>query len=184
MKVLGIVLPLEWPWVAPPKPPPPENFTGKLIVLASEGRSIPPAAISLAARMAEKAGANVHVLAIARIWGTSFGFPHPGLLPNKQEMDERHDSVASAIRSLKRRKIDATAQISGTRNAAKRIITEARQRGADAIVMAADPPRHWLISDMLWSQEPYRVRRLARIPVYLVLEDEKTGGTRRIGQSQ
>jgi nucleotide-binding universal stress UspA family protein len=85
---------------------------------------------------------------------------------------------------LKRRKIGATAQISGTRNAAKRIITEARRRSADAIVMAADPPRHWLISDMMWSQEPYRVRRLARIPVYLVLEDQTTGRARRIGPSQ
>jgi nucleotide-binding universal stress UspA family protein len=184
MKMLGIDLPLEWPWSAPPEPPPPEDFAGKVIVLASEGRSIPQAAVSLTARLAEKAGAEVHVLSIARIWGTSFGFPHPGLLPNKQEMQERHESVASAIRWLKRRKIDATAQISGTRNAAKRIIIEAKRRGADAIVMAADPPRHWLISDMMWSQEPYRVRRLARIPVYLVVDDKETGRTRRIGPSQ
>jgi nucleotide-binding universal stress UspA family protein len=184
MKMLGFDLPMEWPWVMPPEPPPPEDFGGKLIVLASEGRSIPQAAISLAARMAEKGGADVHVVSIARIWGTSFGFPHPGLLPNKREMEERQESVASTIRLLKRRKIGATAQIFGTRNAAKRIITEARRRSADAIVMAADPPRHWLISDMLWSQEPYRVRRLARIPVYLVLEDQKPGDARRIGPSQ
>ena len=58
MKMLGFDLPMEWPWVMPPEPPPPDDFAGKLIILASEGRSIPQAAISLAARMAEKAGAD------------------------------------------------------------------------------------------------------------------------------
>src|SRR5215471_4900824 len=184
MPGMGAFLPWRWPWRHPPEPPPAEVFEGKSILLASEGRPIPRSAMKLAKRLAEKAGAEVHVLSIARIWGTSFGFPHPGLLPNKQEMQQRHDSVASAIRWLKRRKIDATAQISGTRNAAKRIIVEAKRLGADAIVMAADPPRHWLISDMMWSQEPYRVRRLARIPVYLVVDDKEMGRTRRIGPSQ
>ena len=47
-----------------------------------------------------------------------------------------------------------------------------RRRRADAIVMAADPPQHWLISNMVWSQDPYRVRRLAPVPVYLVIEKE------------
>jgi len=41
----------------------------------------------------------------------------------------------------------------------------------DAIVMAADPPRGRLVADFLWSQEPYRVRRRAKIPVYLVLAE-------------
>ena len=32
----------------------------------------------------------------------------------------------------------------------------------------ADPPRHWFVADFVWAQEPYRVRRRARLPVYLV----------------
>ena len=40
-----------------------------------------------------------------------------------------------------------------------------------AIVMAADPPRNRLLGDFFWSQEAYRVRRRARMPVYLVTED-------------
>jgi hypothetical protein len=40
--------------------------------------------------------------------------------------------------------------------------------------MAADMPRHWLVSDMVWSQEPQRVRRLAPVPVYLVIETRQT----------
>ena len=59
----------------------------------------------------------------------------------------------------------------GTRKATKRIVGEAERLGCDAIVMAADPPRGRLVADFLWSQEPYRVRRRAKIPVYLVLAE-------------
>jgi nucleotide-binding universal stress UspA family protein len=168
-------LQLRWPWRTPPEPPAPEDFAGKLIILASEGRPIPQAATKFAGRMAEKAGAEVHVLSIARIWGTSFGLPNPGLMPNKRELKEQHDHVAGAITLLKRRHVAASGQVTGTRNAAKRIVAEARRRGADAIVMAADPPQHWLVSGMIWSQEPYRVRRMASVPVYLVIEKRQTG---------
>ena len=171
----NLLLPLRWPWAATPEPPAPDAFAGKLIILASEGRPIPQAATKFVKRMAERAGAEVLVLSIARIWGTSFGLPNPGLLPNKREMQEQHESVAGAVTWLKRCHIAASGQVTGTRNAAKRIVAEARRRGADAIVMAADPPQHWLVSGMNWSQEPYRVRRLASIPVYLVVEAKQTG---------
>lgn len=171
----SLMFPLRWPWAAPPEPPPPDAFAGKLIILASEGRPIPQAATKFVKRMAERAGAEVHVLSIARIWGTSFGLPNPGLLPNKREMKERYDHVEAAVTWLKRHNIAASGQVTGTRNAAKLILAEARRRRADAIVMAADPPQHWFISGMNWSQEPYRVRRLASVPVYLVVETEQTG---------
>jgi hypothetical protein len=35
-------------------------------------------------------------------------------------------------------------------------------------VMAADPPRNRFVADLMWSQEPYRVRRRAKVPVHLV----------------
>jgi nucleotide-binding universal stress UspA family protein len=56
----------------------------------------------------------------------------------------------------------------GTRNPTRRIVDVARRTGCDAIVIGADPPRHWFVADFVWSQEPYRVRRRARLPVYLV----------------
>jgi nucleotide-binding universal stress UspA family protein len=171
----GFPFPLHWPWDTPPEPPAPDSFSGKLILLASEGRPIPQAAVKLAGSMAQRVGAEVHVLSIARIWGTSFGLPNPGLLPNKREMQERQESVTGAVAWLKRCNIEASGQVTGTRNAAKRILAEARRRRADAIVMAADPPQHWLISGMDWSQEPQRVHRLAPVPVYLVTETEQAG---------
>jgi len=160
-----------WPWRRPLAAPEPHSFTGKALLLASEGRAIPRPAVTLALRLARNAGAEIHVLSIARIWGSSFGLPHPGLAPNKREWQEQRDRVADAVAQLKRRGATVSGQVVGTRNAAKRILTEARRRRAEAIVMAADPPRHWLVSGMIWSQEPYRVRRLARIPVYLVLQE-------------
>jgi nucleotide-binding universal stress UspA family protein len=169
------LLPLRWPWQAPPEPPAPDAFAGKFIILASEGRPIPRTAVEFAGRMAEKSGAEVLVLSIARIWGTSFGLPNPGLMPNKRELKEQYDHVAGANTSLKRRAIAASGQVTGTRNAAKLILAEARRRRADAIVMAADPPQSWFISGMIWSQEPSRVRRLASIPVYLVVDTKKSG---------
>jgi nucleotide-binding universal stress UspA family protein len=166
------IIPMRWPWRPTAEPPPVELFTGKSILLASEGRPIPPTAVEFVGRLAEKAGAEVHVLSIARIWGTSFGLPHPGLMPNKRELQLQQESVAGAITWLKRREIAASGQVCSTRNAAKRILAEARRRRADAIVMASDAPQHWLVSNMIWSQEPHRVRRKAPVPVYLVIEGE------------
>jgi nucleotide-binding universal stress UspA family protein len=166
-------LPLRLPWATPPEPPAPDVFAGKLILLASEGRPISRSATELAGQMAKKAGAEVHVLSIARIWGTRFGLPHPGLRPNKRELQEQHDSVASAVTWLKRRDIPVTGEVTSTRNAFKRILSEARRRRADAIIMAADPPQHWLVSNLVWAQDPHRVRRLADVPVYLVIEGSR-----------
>jgi nucleotide-binding universal stress UspA family protein len=157
------------PWRRAASGPDPQCFAGRSLLLASEGRAISRPAVELAARLAKQAGAEVHVLSIARVWGTSLGLPHPALMPNKRELKEQQDRVAAALALLKRRGISASGQVLGTRNAAKRIVIEAERRRADAIVMAADAPRHWLIADMIWSQEPYRVRRHAAMPVYLVV---------------
>jgi nucleotide-binding universal stress UspA family protein len=164
---------MRWPWRDSAEPPPVGSFAGKSILLASEGRPIPRTAVEFAGRMAQKAGAEVHVLSIARIWGTSFGLPHPGLMPNKQELRQQQESVASAITWLKRQDIAVSGEVCSTRNATKRILAETRRRRADAIVMASDAPQHWLISGMIWSQEPYRVRKKASVPVYLVVDAAK-----------
>ena len=140
------------------------------VLLASEDRDFSPEAISLAARIASRSDAPVHVMIIARIWGTSFGFPNPGLMPNKREWDEQRKKAELAVRALKGWGIEANAQVLGTRNAAKKIVEAAQVRRCSAIVMAADEPKGRLRGNMVWSQEPYRVRRRAKIPVYLVTE--------------
>jgi nucleotide-binding universal stress UspA family protein len=164
---------IRLPWHQGIATPDPESYGGGAVLLASEGRRISPQAIALAARLARKAGVDVHVISVARIWGSAFGLPHPGLKPTKRELQDQHKLVAEAIAGLKQKGIAADGEIVGTRSAAKRIVNEANRRRAGAIVMAADPPKHWLIADMMWSQEPYRVRRLADVPVYTVVDESQ-----------
>ena len=157
-------------WGRAQEPPDPTTLTIRSILLASEGRPISRAAVDFAARIAHPSQAPVHVLSVARVWGTAFGLPNPGLLPSKHEWDAQRRLVADAVTSLRNRGIEATGQVLGTRGAAKRLVAEAERRHCDAIVMTADPPRHWLVGNLQWSHEPYRVRRRARIPVYLVVD--------------
>jgi nucleotide-binding universal stress UspA family protein len=138
------------------------------VLLASEGRAIPAPAVERAAELARELGASVHVFSIARVWGTSLGLPNPGLLPTKQEWDEQRSVVDDAVKQLKRRGVKATGHVLATRKATKRIVGEAERLGCTAIVMAADPPRNRLLADLMWSQEAYRVKRRAKVPVHVV----------------
>ena len=156
-------------WGREREPPDPGTLVLKSLLLASEGRAIVPEAIDLAATIARKSGADVRVISIARVWGAAFGLPNPSLMPNKREWEEQRSLVADAVKSLQRRDIKAAGTVVGTRNAARKIVAEAKGHGCGAIIMAADGPRHWLVANLLWSNEPYRVRRMARVPVYLVI---------------
>jgi nucleotide-binding universal stress UspA family protein len=141
------------------------------ILLASEGREIPKRAIDAAAKIARDEHRSVHVFSIARVWGSGFGLPNPGLLPSKQEWDEQRAIVDRAVSALERAGVPAHGHVLATRKATKRIVGEAKRLECEAIVMAADPPRNRFLGDLFWSQEPYRVRRKARMPVYLVTEE-------------
>jgi nucleotide-binding universal stress UspA family protein len=147
-----------------------DTLTVRAVLLASEDREIPGAAVDLAARIAKRSGAPVHVFSITRIWGTSFGFPNPGLFPSKREWDQQRHNVEKAIGRLERKGVKAKGRVIGTRAGAKRIVNEARRLGCDAIVMGADPQRSALIRNFMWSQEPWRVRRRADVPVFLVVD--------------
>jgi nucleotide-binding universal stress UspA family protein len=138
------------------------------VLLATEGRAIPVAAVERAAELARENGGGVHVFCIARVWGTSMGFPNPGLLPTRGEWETQRAVVGAAVKALEKQGVEATGQVLATRKATKRIVTEAERLGCSAIVMAADQPRNRFVADLMWSQEPYRVRRRAKVPVHLV----------------
>jgi hypothetical protein len=140
------------------------------VLLASEGRPFPRPALDAAVSLAEDGG-HVHVFAIVRVWGTSLGLPNPGLLPSKREWDTHREIVTDAVEALRRRGVEADGRVVATRKATKRILGEAERLGCESIVMAADPPRNRLVADLMWSQEPYRVRRRAKVPVHLVERD-------------
>lgn len=148
------------------------------LVVATEGRPIATSVIARAVELAPAEGADVLVIAIARVWGTSLGFPSPWLLPSKREWDAQRAIVGKAVRALERAGLSAQAHVIGTRRAGKRIVAEATAFGAVAIVMGADPKRG-LLGDFSWSQEPHRVaRRSKRIPVHLVQLDRPAASGR------
>lgn len=149
---------------APRALPEPAELGARAVLLATEGRRFSREAIELAAAF----GAPVRVIAIARVHGTNLGFPHPGLLPTKAEWEEQRAHVAAAVEALRASGVDCHGRVLGTRSGAKKIAQEARRVGCDAIVMGADPPRSAFVADFMWSQEPYRVRKKAGVPVYLV----------------
>ena len=150
--------------------PEPEALHPRAVLLASEERAITERAVAMAARLATPSGAPVYVFAIARVHGTNLGFPNPGLLPTKAEWEAQRKSVKQAVAALRRKGVRAEGRVVGTRSAAKKIVQEAERLGCDAIVMGADPPRNAWVADFIWSQEPQRVRRRARVPVYLVTD--------------
>ncbi len=142
------------------------------ILLATEGRAIPEAAIRRVVELAAPSGATVQVLSIARVHGTSFGIPAPGLLPTKAEWAQQRSIVERAIKRLKRKGLEAEGHVLGTRKATKKILEEAVREKSEAIVMAADPDRNRFTGDFMWTQEPQRVRRKAKLPVFLVVDDD------------
>ncbi len=152
---------------------PPTSAEGPFerILLATEGRPIPDAAIARVVELAHPGTASVRVFSIARVHGVSFGLQTPGLLPTKKEWDEQRQIVSRAVKRLERKGIDADGHVVGTRKSTKRILQEAEFAGCDAIVMAADPDRNRVAGDFMWTQEPQRVRRRARIPVFLVADE-------------
>ena len=141
------------------------------ILLASEGRPFSDSVIARVVELAKGSDASVRVFTIARIHGVSFGMQMPGLLPTKAEWKEQRDIVDKAVRRLERKGIEADGHVVGTRKSTKRIVDEAKFAGCDAIVMGADPDRNRVVADFDWSQEPQRVRRKAKIPLFLVLEN-------------
>jgi nucleotide-binding universal stress UspA family protein len=138
------------------------------VLLASEGRPFSDEAIRRAADLARRLDGEVRVLTLARVWGTALGLPHPGLRPNRRELERHQEDVAVAIRALKRRGVGADGHIIATRKATRSILAEAGRIGCRAIVMAGDPPRNRFFADFMWSQEPQRVSRRAPVPVHVV----------------
>lgn len=143
---------------------------GSRVLLASEGRPFPRPALNAAVELAGKGG-QVHVFVVLRVWGTSLGLPNPGLLPTKREWDTQRELVGDAVKALQKRGVEADGRVVATRKATKRIIGESDRLGCESIVMAADPPRNRFLADLMWSQEAYRVRRRAKVPVHLVERD-------------
>jgi hypothetical protein len=113
------------------------------VLLASDGRQ--DFSTRAVARAAALAGSEpVAVVTIAKIYGSSFGLPHPGLLPTTDELAERRGWVNGAIAGLEAAGAPADGQVAATRRAAKKLAAVARARQPRVVVIDETPVRRGL----------------------------------------
>jgi hypothetical protein len=109
------------------------------VLLASDGRhDFSSRAVARAVALAGNGG-HVAVVTIAKIYGSSYGLPNPGLLPTKRELAERREWVSGAIRTLELEGAVADGQIASTRRATKKLVAIARLRRPRVIVIDETP---------------------------------------------
>lgn len=107
------------------------------VLLASSGSTFSRAAMRRARELAD--GQPVAVLAILKVYGSSFGLPNPGLMPTRREREEQLKNVKLAINELERRGCTVDGQIAATRSAGRTIAKVARTRNVGYVVMDAQP---------------------------------------------
>jgi hypothetical protein len=136
------------------------------ILLASTGKAFAPEVVEHAIEVAGAPRSFVHVMSIARVWGTALGLQHPGLLPTKREWQEQLEIVGSAVRTVKRAGLDSKGGVIASRNPSKAIARQASKLGCSAIVIGWQPLSWWmtyLLQDDVWW-----LYRRSKIPVVAV----------------
>jgi hypothetical protein len=111
------------------------------VLIATVGIAIPPTVIRRAVELSE--GRPVAIVAIARIYGSSFGLPSPGLMPTRKEMDEQLALVNKAIVRLEKAGVEAWGQVASTRRYAKTIARVGRARGVSSVLVVTPEVPRW-----------------------------------------
>jgi hypothetical protein len=111
------------------------------VLLASYGGPFSKAAVAEAVRLSE--GGPVAVVIIARVYGSAFGLPNPGLLPTRKEMEEQRAKVQKAVTAVERKKLECWGQVAASRRPAKTIGRVAKARGVRHVVLCTATPPGW-----------------------------------------
>lgn len=106
-----------------------------MVLLASTGVPFSADAVEQAAVLA--AGRQVAVVTIARLHGSSFGLPNPGLMPTRSERAAQLEIVRAAIAALDRAGCPADGQVVVTRNPGKAIARSAAKRAVEHVLVMA-----------------------------------------------
>jgi nucleotide-binding universal stress UspA family protein len=124
------------------------------VLLAGLGKPFSPAAIRRAGELAGQAQGAIDplvaVLTIAKVYGSSFGLPNPGLMPTKKERDAQVELLEDTIASLRKLGVTADGQVAVTRKILRTIVHVAQLRQAEFVVMddqGGSPLRRWLEGD-------------------------------------
>ncbi len=138
------------------------------ILVASTGAAIDRRVVDRAVQLADQLPSRpvVHVLSIARIWGTALGLQNPGLYPTRKEWRVQADLVADTVKALERRGFGAKGRVVGTRHPAKTIAKVAAAEGCAAIVIGAVPTSRW--RRLLGQDEADWLFRRSAVPVFVV----------------
>ena len=109
------------------------------MLLASDGRhDFSSRAVARAAALAGDGG-HVAVVTIAKIYGSAYGLPNPGLLPTKRELADWREWVSGAVTTLEKSGAVADGQIATTRKATKKLAAVARLRRPRVVVIDETP---------------------------------------------
>jgi nucleotide-binding universal stress UspA family protein len=133
------------------------------ILLASPGGAFERSVVDHAATLARSPRSFVHVLSIARIWGTGLGIQHPGLFPTKREWQAQLEIVGDAVSRLKHAGLEARGGVIASRNPSKVITRQAARLQCSAIVIGWRPLSWWMT--YLLQDEVWWVQRRSKVPV-------------------
>ena len=111
------------------------------VLIASNGERIPGTAIRAALRMSQ--GKPVAVVSVARIYGSAFGLPNPGLMPTKKEMAEQRAIVEKAMVAIEKGGGEAWGQVACTRRPRKTIAQVARARNVRHVLVVRPETSGW-----------------------------------------
>jgi hypothetical protein len=111
------------------------------VLIASSGEPIPPSAVRWALALSD--GEAVAVISLARIYGSSFGLPNPGLMPTKKELEDQRSQVDKAVKLIEKKGNDGWGQVAATRRPVKAIAQAARARGVRHVIVVAPETAPW-----------------------------------------
>jgi hypothetical protein len=133
------------------------------VLLASTGGEFRRESIRLCQSLA--VDRPVAVLVIARIYGSSFGLPNPGLLPTIKERRAAQDRVDQAMQELRALGVASDGQVLITRHGTRGIARVARARSAQFVVVEAphQSPLRRLVEGGFESEIRRRLRATSEV---------------------
>jgi nucleotide-binding universal stress UspA family protein len=122
--------------------------------------------IDRAIALATPEHARITVLGVARVYGTSLGFPNPGLQPNRFEIADLKEIVEGAAGALRAKGFEVRVAMSKSRNASKMIARWVIARNFHAVIVP-DPDRpRW--RQVVEGDVAHEIGRRCGVPVYAV----------------
>ena len=146
-------------------------------MLVSTAAPIPAYMIRRTVELATPEHAKITVLGIARVFGTSLGFPHPGLQPTAREWADQRKFAEEAAGLLRDQGFEVRVALSRARNAPKMISRWAKAKNFHAIVVADPDKPKW--RRLIEGDPRKEINRRCDVPVYAVSVPASLHGSAR-----